>query len=143
MVLLDLNVLLALCDEAHEFYPAAWNWFEKGAVRGWATCPLTENGFIRIFGHAGHPTGPGSVYEAWKILSAMCAVEGHHFWPDSITLRDRALFSTLEGIGSRGLTDLYLLGLAARQRGQFATFDQHIHAALVKGGSEALNLVPV
>ena len=143
MVLLDVNVLLALCDEAHEFHQPAWNWFETRGIDNWSTCPLTENGFVRIFGHPGHPNGPGTIFAAWSILDEMCGAEGHQFWPDAISLRDRKLFSNLEGISSRGLTDLYLLGLATHHHARFATFDRHILSASVEGGDAALEGIAV
>ena len=60
MLLLDINVLIALCDADHVFREAAKRWFLGNAARGWATCPLTQNGLLRIMGQPGYPMGPGS-----------------------------------------------------------------------------------
>ncbi len=61
MVLLDANVLIALADADHILNTRALQFFEEEALRsGWATCPLTENAFLRIFGGRKYPGGPGS-----------------------------------------------------------------------------------
>jgi toxin-antitoxin system PIN domain toxin len=143
MHLLDINVLLALCDEAHEFHEPAWTWFAPHRPGGWATCPLTENGFVRIFGHPAHPTGPGSVNEARALLEKLCQGKGHQFWADDASLTDRGIFAELSGVGTRALTDLYLLGLAASKSGRFATFDRKIAVQCVRGGMQSLEVIAV
>ena len=141
MQLLDINVLLALCDEAHEFHETAWTWFAPRQPKGWATCPLTENGFVRIFGHPAHLTGPGSIGEARVLLEKLCRGKGHEFWADDVSLTDRGIFLELSRASSRALTDLYLLGLAASKHGRFATFDRKIAAHFVRDGLQALEVI--
>jgi toxin-antitoxin system PIN domain toxin len=141
MHLLDINVLIALCDEAHEFHEPAWKWFQPRYAKGWVTCPLTENGFIRILGHPAHPAGVGSMEAAREILEQFCRGNGHHFWPDESTLRDRRLFPSLATAGSKMLSDIYLLGLAASKKATFSTFDRRVEAGLVRNGEAALEVI--
>jgi toxin-antitoxin system PIN domain toxin len=138
--LLDVNVLIALCDPAHPHAAAAGQFFAAGLEReGWATCPLVENGFLRIFGSPKYPGGPGSPGVARQILQSLVARPGHQFWPDDVSLLNIRTFSGLAD--SHALTDLYLLGLAVKRGGCLVTFDQEIEGGLVLGGSEALRLL--
>ncbi|MBV9491965.1 MAG: VapC toxin family PIN domain ribonuclease [Verrucomicrobia bacterium] len=143
MYLLDINVLLALCDEAHEFHEAAWVWFAPRRAAGWATCPLTENGFLRILGHPAHPARLGSLGAAREILAGLCQGQGHRFWPDEVSILDRTQFPELAAVTSKALTDLYLVGLAALKKARFATFDRRVNASVVTGGPQALEVISV
>ncbi|MEI6568594.1 MAG: TA system VapC family ribonuclease toxin [Verrucomicrobiota bacterium] len=135
--LLDINVLLALCDPAHPHAAAARDFFSGGFSRnGWATCPLVENGFLRILGSRKYPGGPGSPQGARPILSGLLATPGHQFWEDDLTLTAANVCLTLPA--SEAITDIYLLALAVKHKGRFATFDQSIDASLVPGGPAAL-----
>lgn len=138
--LLDANVLIALLDIEHAHHGRALRFFPTAQREGWATCPLVENAFIRIFGRPGYPNGPGSSELARQILVQYCATPGHCFLPDDATLRDTGNFSSLPD--SKHLTDLYLLGLAVKHGGRFATFDAKIDASLIPGGSAAYYLIP-
>ena len=53
--LLDVNMLIALLDEEHEKHAAATHWFNNNAITGWASCPITENGCLRIMSQGGYP----------------------------------------------------------------------------------------
>ncbi len=134
--LLDINVLIALCDPAHPHAVAARNFFAADLARnGWATCPLVENGFLRIFGARKYPGGPGSPQVARQILASLLATPGHQFWSDDLSLMAPGVFPNLPA--SDHLTDLYLLALAVKHRARFATLDRRIDPALVPGGTEA------
>ena len=138
--LLDANVLIALSDADHPHRAAALRFFEQCAVReGWATCPLTENAFLRIQGRPGAGRSFGSPLEARRVLASQLASPGHQFWPDDLSLADDRLFPLLPP--SKDLTDIYLLALAVKHRGRFATFDTGIDPTLVPGGSQALFLI--
>ena len=129
--LLDVNVLVALFDATHVHHDTAHDWFEDHRAEGWATCPTTENGFVRIL------TNPRSgLNERAPAMIARLrtfAASGHHvFWPDRLSLRDQ-LFDLAITQGHRQLTDVYLLGLAVSMGGVLATFDRTIPVNAVKG----------
>lgn len=115
-------------------------WFVGDSPDGWATSPLTENGFVRILGHANYPDGPETPTVARGLLTELCQLPGHQFWPDVVTLRDGAVLPTLTT--SEQITDLYLLALAVHQEARLATLDERIDATLVPGGDEAYFLIP-
>jgi toxin-antitoxin system PIN domain toxin len=132
MFLLDINILIALADADHEHHARARTFFATCNTPGWATCPLTENGFVRILGRPNYPKGPGSSAKARDLLNGLCTVPGHNFWPDEITLRN---FTALPA--SKHITDHYLLGLAIHRQGQLATMDCRIDASALAGGPAA------
>jgi uncharacterized protein len=140
--LLDVNVLIALCDAYHVHHEAAHRWF--GAVKTplWATCPLTENAFIRITGKPSYPRGQGSAAPQLDLLRDFCSLPGHTFWPDDVSLLQPEIWVETELLGSSHLTDLYLLALAIRHDGKLASFDQHIPSHRIRGGTKALFILP-
>lgn len=132
MFLLDINILIALADPDHQHHGKAEAFFLANHRVGWATCPITENGFVRIIGGPSYPKGPGSAELARDVLRQLCAHEGHRFWPDDLSLRALANLPT-----SKHLTDHYLLSLALHRQGKLVTLDRHINAALIPGGAAA------
>ena len=139
--LLDVNVLLALCDPLHVHHEAAHVWFAAVGRFAWATCPITENGFVRVAGHPSYPNRPGDASIALNILRRFCATSGHRFWSADVSLRE--LLRPGAAITHGHVTDAYLLGLAVRNTGKLATLDQRVPTAAVGGGAEALELIPV
>lgn len=138
--LFDVNLLLALSDPMHAHHDIAHRWFGVTGRQGWATCPLTENGFVRIASHPKYPNRPGDVATVLSILREFCAAEGHHFWSDDVSLRE--LLPPGAVITSGQITDIYLLGLAAQNGGKLATLDQqNIPVTTVQGGAETLELI--
>ena len=133
VALLDVNVLVALFDPDHIHHDLAHDWFAEQRPAGWATCPLTENGFVRVLSHPKY--GQASLRPSWLIgkLQRFCSSGHHAFWPDSVSLRDDVLFPRHAAIGHRQLTDVYLLGLATKMGGALATFDRSISVTTVHG----------
>src|ERR1700730_14569947 len=86
--LLDVNVLIALIDPGHVQHNIAHDWFAKDGLSAWATCPITENGVLRIVGHASYPNSPGNPAAVAPLLRTMCSLDGHVFWSDDISLLD-------------------------------------------------------
>ena len=80
--LLDVNVLMALIDPGHIHHDVAHEWFARDGVSAWATCPITENGVLRIIGHPSYPNSPGNPAAVAPFLHAMRALVGHVFWSD-------------------------------------------------------------
>lgn len=137
--LLDVNLLIALCDPMHLHHEAAHHWFGAVGRSAWATCPITENGFVRIASHPTYPNRPGDAPAVLAILRHFCTDAGHHFWSDSVSLGD-ILLPGASFIHSQ-VTDLYLLGLAVAQSGRLATFDRRIPLGVVRGGAAAVELI--
>jgi toxin-antitoxin system PIN domain toxin len=123
--LLDVNVLIALIDPAHQFHAPAHNWFQQNRKYGWATCPITENGCLRILSKPGYPFPGLTVVRVRDILAELAGVAGHRFWPDSVSILEPNRFD-LAGANPKTLTDLYLLRLAAKFDGRLITFDRTI-----------------
>lgn len=140
--LLDINVLVALIDPAHVGHDAAHRWFEERGRETWATCPLTENGVIRIVGHSRYPGAPGSPAVIAAIVAQLRTLPGHVFWPDDISLVETKHIDIARILTSGQVTDSYLLALAVAHDGCLATFDRRLSASAVKGGKAALHLIP-
>lgn len=133
VALLDVNVLLALFDPGHVHHEIAHDWFADERESGWATCPLTENGFLRTAGVAAR-SGEFVSVAALRVGLGTFRSSGHHeFWPDDVSLLDDRLFHVDLVRGHQQLTDVYLLGLAVRHRGCLVTFDRKIPLGAVKG----------
>jgi hypothetical protein len=132
--LLDVNVLIALLDSDHVSHDTATAWFEKNARRGWASCPITQNGCVRIMCHPGYPNAP-SARTVIERLAAAAASEVHEFWPDDVSLLDQTTFDPSRIHGPRQITDLYLLALAVKHNGRLVTFDGAIAHAAVKSAT--------
>lgn len=142
MNLLDVNLLVALCDADHAHHRSATQWFRAHRADGWATCPLTENGLLRVMGHTGYPGGPGSPEGVRPLFQRLRSIPGHVFWEDSISVVDSRALPSLQSVTSRQLRDVYLLALAVHRGGGFATLDTRIDPSRVPGGPQALVPIP-
>ena len=140
----DVNVILALIDFDHVFHASAHRWWDRAKKNGWASCPLTENGVVRIMSQPSYSSpdsySPENVI-TW--LSRFALDTDHEFWGDDISLLDKRHFSAKQMFGPRQLTDIYLLGLAASKGAQLVTFDRKITMAAVPAASEENLLVIV
>jgi uncharacterized protein len=136
--LLDVNLLVALGDGAHVHHEHAHAWFERTGAASFATCPMTQNGVMRILGHPLYPNGPGTPREVMAFVQALTALPGHVFWPDSVSLTDDDRFHHDQFGGANQLSDIYLLGLAATHSGKLATLDRRILIKAVRGGESAV-----
>ena len=140
--LLDVNVLIALLDRHHVGHETAWRWFAPTRAGGWATCPFTEAGYLRIVSGSTYGLGPVSIAEAATALTEMCAAPDHEFWPADGSLVDSD-FLDARRLGKGGhATDAYLLALAASRGGRLATFDRRMRTDAVAGGKAALFVIP-
>ena len=135
VALLDVNILIALFDTVHTHHDVAHDWFADNNTSGWATCPLTENGLLRVLGNPARRDAFLPIAQLGGHLRQFCASGHHEFWPDAISLRDEGLFDLTLVRGYRQVTDIYLLGLAVKHAGRLVTFDQRIQLAAVKGAT--------
>lgn len=131
--LLDVNVLVALFDPDHIHHDLAHDWFADNRADGWATCPITENGFVRIVSNPAYGNRITRPDELVGRLKKFCASGHHAFWPEPVSLRDGRLFNLSFAAGHRQVTDIYLLGLAVRMGGRLVTFDAGIPLKAVVG----------
>ena len=133
-VLFDVNVLIALFDPRHIHHERAHSWWEQNRASGWASCPLTQNGFVRVLSQPGYPNSVATS-EAIRILGeALCAQE-HAFWPDDVSIASSGRFRSERMLGPRQVTGLYLLSLAVQRSGRLATFDRTIPLSAVVGAA--------
>ena len=130
--LLDVNVIIALLDPDHAFHERAHAWWAANLKRGWASCPLTENGVVRIMSNPNYSAKMQfSPMDLIERLQKFAAQSNHEFWPDKISLRDGKIFTAEKIHSSRQLTDLYLLALAVENHGRLVTFDRGIPLSAV------------
>jgi uncharacterized protein len=128
---LDVNVLIALLDSDHASHDSAIDWFAKHAREGWASCPITQNGCIRIMSNPAYPN-PLPVQSVIEHLAEACREDIHEFWPDEVSLLDSQVVDSTRIHGARQLTDIYLLALAVRHEGRLVTFDTGIPLTAVR-----------
>lgn len=126
IALLDVDVLVALFDPAHLHHEVAHAWLEAEGADGWATCPITENAFVRAVSHSDYPGRRVTVGDAVQRLSAFTDRPDHHFWPDSTSLRRRSRIDARLIDGPRHVRTAYLLLLAAEHEGRLVTFDAEV-----------------
>jgi toxin-antitoxin system PIN domain toxin len=128
--LLDINVIIALLDPDHTFHDRAHAWWAQNQAEGWASCPITENGVVRIMSNPAYSERARfTPADLIARLQTFASQTSHAFWPDDISLRDANIFAPERILGSRQLTDVYLLALATKHGGTFATFDGNIPVA--------------
>ena len=124
--LLDVNVLVALAWRTHEHHQVAADWFANAADDGWATCPMTQCGFVRISSNPKIIHKAVSPMQAVALLQEMLKNKNHVFWEENISLTDTKYFGRFTITGHRQITDAYLLELAIRNGGRIATLDRGI-----------------
>jgi toxin-antitoxin system PIN domain toxin len=130
--LFDLNALIALLDSQHIHHARAMQWWAQNQSHGWASCPLTQNGFVRVVSQPNY-LFPISVGDALDHLRRNIDTDAHTFWPDDISLLDKERIDHAHVLGPKQLTDIYLLALAVKHSGRLVTFDRAIRIAPVRG----------
>jgi len=133
--LLDVNVLIALHDRDHALHERAAIWFDTNARFGWASCPLTQNGCLRIMSQPGYGQ-PQPLAVLISMLRVSVDTGFHAFWSDDISILEESRFQHGHMHSPRQLTDLYLLALAVKNGGRFVTFDLRIPATAVAGATQ-------
>ena len=121
--LLDVNVLLALAWPTHQHHRAAHRWFRDESPHGWATCALTQLGFVRLSSNPSYSDDAVSPQDAAALLVQMAAHPKHRFWAElpalTVDMFQRAT-------GHQQVMDAYLVGLARHHRGRIVTFDARL-----------------
>ena len=130
--LLDVNVLIALLDSSHIHNGLVTNWLAENIDAGWASCPITQNGCIRIFSQSSYPNTVPAAQAANRLAEA-AQHPSHKFWPDSVSLLQPDCLIWDKVLSSRHVTDVYLLALAVKHGGRFVTLDRGIPLDAVAG----------
>ena len=140
--LLDVNVLIALLDQAHPHHDLAFAWLKANIEHGWASCPITQNGCIRIMSQTAYP-GARPVNQIMQRLKSALDHPAHRFWPDDTSIVDTRAVDGARVHGARQITDTYLLALAVKHKGRLVTFDAGIALSAARGATEKnlLNLI--
>jgi toxin-antitoxin system PIN domain toxin len=128
--LLDVNVLLALLDASHANHDLARDWISTEIEHGWASCPITQNAFVRIISQSRYlrPVTPAVAIE---LLAQAVTTRHHEFWPCDVSFVDGARILPSSVLGHRQVTDLYLLALAVEHGGRLVTLDRSIPLSAV------------
>lgn len=139
--LLDVNALAAIVWPNHMHHAAIRTWFGAHAAAGWATCSVTQSGFVRV---ASNPATPfaRSPAEAVLALTRLCATPGHELWADDVAWSSQDEVAPRHLQGHRQVTDTHLLILSVRRGGRLVTFDRGIHELAARvGHADAVELV--
>lgn len=120
MALLDVNALVALAWDSHVHHARMRAWFASNGPSGWATCSVSESGFVRVSSNPKVLPSPIGVEGARGVLAALRAVGAHRFLTDDVSLTDTDVPAIS---GHRQVTDAHLLTLARRNGVPLVTFD--------------------
>lgn len=133
--LLDVNVWVALLDEMHIHHPQALAFVQQAQVQI-ATCPLTENGVIRVLNLPGYSKfGPTGFEAVQQKLKQICDELDHEFWSDAVSLRNEPAINWSRVLGHNQITDVYLLALAVAHQGCLVTLDHRVALSTVHGAN--------
>jgi hypothetical protein len=138
MALLDVNALVALAWDSHVHHARMRAWFAEHSSDGWATCPLTESGFVRVSSNPKALPVAVGIDAARAVLSALRALDAHRFLTDDVSLSDSDIPSIT---GHRQVTDAHLLTLARRCGVRLVTFDAGILALSRERDVELLTIL--
>lgn len=139
--LLDTNLLIALFWPSHIHHGRAASWFLKHRRKGWATCPLTQAGFVRIVSNPAFSRDAIRPDDAIKLLQLNTQASDHQFWPINLPLDQCIRESNLVVKGHQQVTDAYLIGLAHEQRGILASLDKRIRNLVPSSSHRVLEVV--
>lgn len=140
--LLDINILTALLWPTHEHHVVAHRWFGRRADASWATCSLTQLGFVRIVSNPAFSRDALSPIEALALLGENIAHPAHEFWTDSIQVPTAVKGMEARLQGYKQLTDAYLVALAHRRKGVLATFDRGVQTLAGDEYNGSVEIVP-
>ena len=135
-LLLDVNVLIAMAWPTHRAHEKVQEWLARRAREGWATCPLTQTGFVRVLSNPAFSPNALTPAHALALLRANLDHPAHRFWADELSF-----IGALEPFhprlaGHQQVTDAYLLGLAIHKKGKLATMDRAVLALLPENSRE-------
>jgi toxin-antitoxin system PIN domain toxin len=139
--LLDVNLLVALAWTNHVHHKAALAWFLRNQTLGWATCPLTQSGFVRVSSNPKAMPDARSPQVAIGLLKRIVSLPNHQFWHDDVSLADSNQLALSRLTGYRQVTDAHLVTLALNRGGRLATLDRRVQSLVPPASAEAVCLV--
>jgi toxin-antitoxin system PIN domain toxin len=141
--LYDVNVLVAMCWPAHEFHQIVSGRLVATRARGWATCPMTEAGFVRVSAQPSTKLA-GSLEHAFRVLDKNRGEADHVFWPQEVSVADLLPEIRRRLLGHKQITDAILLDLAIRKGGRLVTLDQRVRNLLAADSPHqgAIEVIP-
>jgi len=134
-------VLVALAWHNHVHHARAIGWFPSARDGGWATCSVSESGFVRVSSNARMIPDARSPAQAIELLRQIRSVPGHTFWSDDVSPADGDAAAFLAVVGHRQVTDAHLLTLAIRRGGLLSTFDRGV-LDLAENARSSVELIP-
>ena len=143
IALLDVNVLVALAWPNHVHHDAAHAWFSEQRLNGWATCPLTEAGFVRISCNPAAVRQTVTPSDAVGLLQSLRRQGSHSFWPLEISMAELPDDILARIQGYRQITDAVLLAEATRRGGQLATLDSGLARLVPENRRDSVCVIPV
>lgn len=139
----DVNLLVALAWPRHAHHEAAHGWFANRTQGAWATCPITQCGFVRVLSNPSIVGVEVRPAEALAVLAKMTADSAHRFWADDVPLPSIEIAPHRYLTGHRQLTDYYLLGLAVHHGGVLVTFDKGVATLVPQNSAHRQNVLVV
>jgi uncharacterized protein len=129
----DVNVLVALAWPNHVHHERARAWFEENHQRGWATCPVTESGFVRVSSNRKVVPEARRPGEAILLLREMTSLRGHVFWADDTSIARSRWVAAERLVGHGQVTDAHLVALCLERKGRLVTCDGGVADVLPNG----------
>ena len=141
--LLDVNVMVALAWPNHVHHETARQWFAEHREEGWATCPLTEAGFVRVSCNPSAVQHTVTPSDAIAMLERLRRLESHSFWPLDKSVVDLPMEIVTRLQGYRQITDAVLLAVAMRRGGRLATLDSGLSRLVAQSERDRVCVIPV
>ena len=119
--LFDVNVLIAIADSSHIFHDAIHRWLARCEEQTWASCPVTENGMVRVLSQPAYRGGVRTPAEAIATLRGMKEARPwrHVFWADDVSITDTNAIAGERIAGAKQITYVYLIAMARRHGGRW------------------------
>jgi len=141
--LLDVNALIALLWEDHQFHDTMAAWFARHARAGWATCAITQSGFVRVMSQSAVAKPGRSVAELAEVLANNLSHPAHQRLALDFDVTDVMACCTGGVVGHRQVTDAYLLTAAIRAGMKLLTFDTDVGMLLASDTERKAHLLPL
>ena len=139
--LLDVNALIALGWSAHDHHDAMAVWFNQHAKLGWATCAITQAGFVRVLSQPALGEGASTVAELAQALERNLAHPAHRLLALDFDFADVLACCTGGVVGHRQVTDAYLLTAAVRGGMKLITFDSGLGTLLATSAERSAHIL--